>query len=221
MKKIFTLVAAAMMAVCANAQTTEWNFSEWEAKEFKQAETKDGLTVYSGTDASGKAATVIIDANNKTWNDITYSQRLKLGGTGSFDETGTPCSRILAFDVNGDCKIEVLLTTSNKTDDRVLIVDMNANGTKTEVTKVPCTANEVDCKTIEYKGEAGTIYLYSESGGINIYDIKYTPESSTGIYDITKDNVDANAPVYNLAGQRVSKETKGILIQNGKKFINK
>lgn len=66
-----------MMAVCANAQTTEWNFSEWEAKEFKQTETKDGLTVYSGTDASGKAATVIIDANNKTWNDITYSQRLK------------------------------------------------------------------------------------------------------------------------------------------------
>lgn len=44
MKKIFTLVAAAMMAVCANAQTTEWNFSEWEAKEFKQTETKDGLT---------------------------------------------------------------------------------------------------------------------------------------------------------------------------------
>lgn len=31
----------------------------------------------------------------------------------------------------------------------------------------------------------------------------------------------ADAPVYNLAGQRVSKETKGLLIQNGKKFINK
>lgn len=30
----------------------------------------------------------------------------------------------------------------------------------------------------------------------------------------------ANAPVYNLSGQRVSKSTKGILIQNGKKFMN-
>ena len=31
----------------------------------------------------------------------------------------------------------------------------------------------------------------------------------------------ADAPVYNLAGQRVSPNTKGILIKNGKKFVNK
>lgn len=36
-----------------------------------------------------------------------------------------------------------------------------------------------------------------------------------------EDNNNANAPVYNLAGQRVSPTTKGILIQNGKKFINR
>ena len=44
--------------------------------------------------------------------------------------------------------------------------------------------------------------------------------AGTGINGITDDGADnANAPVYNLAGQRVSKDTKGILIQNGKKFI--
>lgn len=44
--------------------------------------------------------------------------------------------------------------------------------------------------------------------------------ASTGINGITVDGADnANAPVYNLAGQRVSKDAKGILIQNGKKFI--
>lgn len=32
---------------------------------------------------------------------------------------------------------------------------------------------------------------------------------------------DANAPIYNLAGQRVAPTTKGILIKNGKKFINR
>ncbi|MCQ2229304.1 MAG: hypothetical protein MJZ13_06120 [Bacteroidales bacterium] len=32
---------------------------------------------------------------------------------------------------------------------------------------------------------------------------------------------DDNAPCYNLAGQRVDRWTKGIVIQNGKKFINK
>lgn len=30
-----------------------------------------------------------------------------------------------------------------------------------------------------------------------------------------------NAPIYNLAGQRVDKNYKGVVIQNGKKFINK
>jgi hypothetical protein len=28
-----------------------------------------------------------------------------------------------------------------------------------------------------------------------------------------------NAPIYNLAGQRVDKSFKGVVIQNGKKFI--
>lgn len=48
-----------------------------------------------------------------------------------------------------------------------------------------------------------------------------TGGGDTGIGGITADTEDENAPVYNLAGQRVSKEAKGILIQNGKKFIAK
>jgi hypothetical protein len=31
----------------------------------------------------------------------------------------------------------------------------------------------------------------------------------------------ANAPVYNLAGQRVSKSYRGVVVQNGKKFVNR
>ena len=36
----------------------------------------------------------------------------------------------------------------------------------------------------------------------------------------TEDGNNANAPMYNLAGQRVNKSFKGIVIQNGKKFVN-
>ena len=32
---------------------------------------------------------------------------------------------------------------------------------------------------------------------------------------------DKDAPIYNMAGQRVSKTYKGVVIQNGKKFVNK
>lgn len=46
---------------------------------------------------------------------------------------------------------------------------------------------------------------------------------STGINSITTDTktLNVNAPIYNVAGQQVSKAYKGIVIQNGHKFINK
>lgn len=43
----------------------------------------------------------------------------------------------------------------------------------------------------------------------------------TAIKNITMDDLDADAPVYNLQGQRVSKNYKGVCIQNGKKFVVK
>lgn len=43
----------------------------------------------------------------------------------------------------------------------------------------------------------------------------------TGINNITTDAADANAPAYNLAGQKVGKEYKGVVIKAGKKFIQK
>ena len=47
---------------------------------------------------------------------------------------------------------------------------------------------------------------------------------ATGIANLNiNDNAsfDADAPMYNLAGQRVSKSYKGVVIQNGKKMLNK
>ena len=44
---------------------------------------------------------------------------------------------------------------------------------------------------------------------------------TTGIGGIEESVVDDNVPVYNLNGQRVDMNTKGIIIKNGKKIINK
>ena len=66
-----------------------------------------------------------------------------------------------------------------------------------------------------------------------LVDYNGTKEFTTGsqIYSINgvggaelinADDADVNAPVYNLLGQPVSRDTKGeILVKNGKKFINK
>lgn len=39
--------------------------------------------------------------------------------------------------------------------------------------------------------------------------------------NLTNSQFDANAPMYNLAGQRVNKSYKGVVIQNGKKIVRK
>lgn len=44
---------------------------------------------------------------------------------------------------------------------------------------------------------------------------------TTNINSITTDEADVNAPAYNLAGQKVGKEYKGVVIKAGKKFIQK
>lgn len=46
-------------------------------------------------------------------------------------------------------------------------------------------------------------------------------KETTGITNITTDAADANAPAYNLAGQKVGKEYKGVVIKAGKKFVQK
>ncbi|MCR5696314.1 MAG: hypothetical protein K6G73_04985 [Marinilabiliaceae bacterium] len=43
----------------------------------------------------------------------------------------------------------------------------------------------------------------------------------TAITTNSADQINENAPVYNILGQKVDKNAKGVLIQNGKKYINK
>ena len=220
MKKLFTLFAIALLggAVSVNAQTTDWNFSNWEKTTLTSTYTQDGLTIYANSDAY-----VTIDGNKKSIDGVDYTQRLKLGGAGTFDDNGTPSARVIAFDVAGDCTIYMALMSSSSSAIRTVYVDANVNGTKINVATYNDVQGEsIESRTINYTGDAGTIYIYSKSGGVNFYDIKYTPGTSSGITNITtEEQADPNAPIYNLAGQRVTKDTKGVLIQNGKKFINK
>lgn len=54
----------------------------------------------------------------------------------------------------------------------------------------------------------------------NIYGVKSLEEDVTGIISVSEDKTQ-NAEIYNLSGQRVTREAKGIVIQNGKKILVK
>lgn len=65
-----------------------------------------------------------------------------------------------------------------------------------------------------------TYLVFLHSAQIGVSDVEFEA-GTVGIEEVTTTTNNANAPIYNLAGQRVSKDAKGILIQNGKKFIRK
>lgn len=88
-------------------------------------------------------------------------------------------------------------------------------------TATECPAGEGRWAVVKIKGRGVTAEtpIILLQGTATLDDVP-----STGIENVVTDNTvkaDPNAPVYNISGQRVSKESKGILIQNGKKFINK
>ena len=69
----------------------------------------------------------------------------------------------------------------------------------------------------------GKLVLYGGNtpevnSGSSIYSINGT---TAGVNSVTTDEADAKAPVFNLAGQRVNNSFKGIVVKNGKKFINR
>ncbi len=65
----------------------------------------------------------------------------------------------------------------------------------------------------------GIVTVYKDSYEINTLEI--TEASATAINGVSAERLDVNAPIYNIAGQQVNKSYKGVVIQNGKKYIVK
>lgn len=145
MKKIFTLFAAAFAALAVNAQT--WNFSDWQAGEYETATTKDGLTLDGGK--------WTIDANNKTVDDVKYTQRAKSGGKG----------RTISFDVAGSATITYIACTSTTDSPR------EATVTAGDAVVKAFEINTLDKYVVNYEGGAATITLTTTGGGLNFYAV--------------------------------------------------
>lgn len=79
-----------------------------------------------------------------------------------------------------------------------------------------------DLSTLEganNKTVKGIVSMFKGNYQITIISI----DTTTGIDNLNAENktLNENAPMYNLAGQRVDKTYKGVVIQNGKKFIKR
>ncbi len=65
----------------------------------------------------------------------------------------------------------------------------------------------------------GKLTLYGTTYEINSGNQLYSITSTDGINNVNAEVTDNNAPMFNLAGQRVNGNVKGIVIQNGKKLV--
>ena len=74
---------------------------------------------------------------------------------------------------------------------------------------------------LDFPVEAGkTYWLFNPKSQIGIYGFYFQTGGGSGIANV-KAELDANAPRYNLAGQKVDSAYKGVVIQNGKKIVMK
>ena len=135
------------------------------------------FTIYATNNNS-----VTIDASTKTYNNISFTHRLKLGGTRNAN------SRIIGFPVEGPCKITTYGMTSSKDNGRWLVISAGTSplgsvlyGTTASTTYCFSNTYDIVAETYEYTGEATNIYIGSYNSGYNIYgiDVTYSEGSST------------------------------------------
>ena len=112
---------------------------------------------------------ITIDANSKTatvdGEDLSFTDRLKLGGTGSTTD------RYIKFDVPGNCTIFfVSLPSSSTALTRTFTVSDGTTGLYTSTGYGSGSVAKVE--SFSYVGGAKSLYVYSNDQGINFYLIK-------------------------------------------------
>ena len=200
-KQLLAISAFLCASISLSAQT--WNFSNFELKNHEATTTIDGLTIHASSSAK-----INVTANNKTYDDVQYTQRLQFGGGATWDDAELPVSRVISFPVTGNTTISIIATTSNNDDDRVMVCSA---GTKSnEVGKIDMAAGQLVKLTFNYVGGATNIHLYSASGGINLYNLEAVPADGTGIQDATINKEVISTEYYNVVGVRTNQAEKGL-----------
>lgn len=169
-----------------------------------------------------------IDANNQYFGDanaqVNFTTRWKSGG-----KSGT--GRYITVNIPSEGTLKVYARNASSSDaTRTLVLTQGSTELYNAVVKdadaikvtMSIDAQEIEKSVfpvISVPVTSGTVNVTWPVNSLNFYGFEFV--SKTGISSIITPEANANAPIYNLAGQQVSKDYKGVCIQNGKKFINK
>lgn len=215
MKKIFTFAIALVCAMAANA-----------------AEPAKGNLVLSGS--ASELTPVVVTAGAEStaylWIDIKETQEFTgveadmtlpagleitkaVGSTLTKDEDGENTHTIGKPALKGDAW-KLLIYSSD------LNVFPKNQGSVAKLTiKVAAgfVGGEAVCKNIIFSCKETS--AFDTAKGVD--GESFVIAETTGINDVNTKGIDVNAPMYNMQGVQVKSATKGVFIQNGKKYIVK
>lgn len=135
--------------------------------------TGDELVAGSGVSAS---AGLTIDGNNKTYEDLSFTKRLKLGGTMKVSDGVV--TKGLEVVTTGAAKITVYAISSSSSSTRTLQIATLADGVLNQLSVSRDIPGDAVAKAEFTVDAAGTYYIGSTKDGINVYYIEVAPVTS-------------------------------------------
>ena len=151
--------------------------SSLTAESLKASVEVNGFTLMATEDKG-----ITIDGNEKVAEDGTsFTQRLKLGGSGSVEY------RSIHFNVTGSSTVTVYAMSSSSSSDRALDL-YGIDGTLVDSMDAPGAGLNMKTFTVE----AGDYYLASPSSGVNVYEVIVTTGEATAV--ARRDWADVNPP---------------------------
>ena len=211
MKKFFTLVAMALMAVGANAQeliaevdfTTATEFTGWN-------QFGDGQEGSVELKAGEGLAITVGSQTGQLWQPQTM---IIPDGSFNVEEDGNYKIVVVAkFPTAGTLQINMGTWASN---DQTTVDVPASDDFQTVEIEFPAFAYTLEgCHLLFQNGDfLGTTIVKS----VKVIDMDGTTQGIEAV----KANQLVNGAIFNLAGQKVNANYKGVVIQNGKKFIQK
>jgi len=216
MKKFFTLIAVAMMAVSAFAQTQTVVLCNPEKEkanilEGAQLGAPEGWKMQCMNEAKNLEAGNDFTIDGKTYKAIKFSNGAQ--NTVTLPE-GYVATKVTFYStINKDAAARTAYWK-----------EVNGVTYSEEEAKIMTSFKDYENPDVnEYELGKVASFTFANAGEqpFAVLVVEYEAGSADGIADINADINDANAPAYNLAGQRVNANAKGLVIKNGKKYVNK
>ncbi len=234
MKKLFTSIVVALCAMSVNAQETI--AIEETSYEAGQTLSSDNCTLTLGAGDTWTAKAAVLGdftayvsgkGNPKDADDLGYvrdSKNLPVKGTYYVVKAKTAGTVSVAVVLNAEKSFYVIEEDGTSLDNSALsLVDKTgANIELGENNGKECSVAAKFYGNVSFKVAANKSYYVLCTGSkLGFYGLTFTAGGETAIANISAEKANVNAPVYNLNGQQVSKDYKGVVVQNGKKYYRR